>query len=207
MMLKAAELQSLCHVIQPMSSQFGQHSLTENQRIKPVIFKVNIVPLQNFVYHRNIEVCIMGNKYGIVTAEFHKFPYCLILCGSIGNGFIGNSCKFSYIFGNVHTRIYIGFKGIHILQILHLNSGNACQSVIFKTQSRCFNVKNNYFIVEITVIGLFQNKLTVNVIYYICLHTVNDLEILGHIIHTVGECLYTAVVGNRHSLMSPFRCP
>ena len=159
------------------------------------------------VYECRIKICIVSGKHGIFTAEPHKHFKSLFFFGGIFYIFIAYACKFGYFFGNMNFRVYFCVESINYLQIFEFYSTYFRKSVMFIVKTCGFNIKDNYFVIEISAVRFFDYHFTVDIIYNICLTAVYYLEIFGHIVHTVGECLHTAVVGYRHSLMTPFLSP
>ena len=163
--------------------------------------------LANFIDECGIKIRVVSRKNGVFTAEFHEHSDSLVLGRSIFHVLIADTREFGYFLGNVLTGIYLGVETVNDLHIFQLYRAYLCKTVGRKAESRGFNIENNYLIIDSSRIRLFEDKLPVHIVDNISLAAVNHLKILGHIVHTVGKCLYAAVVCNGNCLMSPLSRP
>ena len=205
MVLESTEFEVFSDEIELMASHFGKHCLTHYKRIKLGVRKINVIPQAYLIYHRRIEVCIMSCENGSVAAEFHEFAQSLRFIGSVLYHVIGDTGEFGNFLRDMLMRINKSLEAVYILKVSYLYCRNARKAVIREAESGSLDVENDDFVIEIAVDVLTEDRLTVDVINDIRLHTVDYLEVLRHIVHTVRESLYTAVVSDSHSLMSPIR--
>ena len=207
MVVELAQLQLLCNHIQPVSSHFGKHGLTHNKGVYPCVIKVDALTLFHLIYHVGIITGIVGNKHGLVSAELHEHTERFCLVGCVCHISIADTCELGYLFGDMESRVHLGIEAVHHLQVFQLYSTYLGEPVISEAETSGLNVKNNYLVVKASVIVAVNDHITLNIIYDVSLHAVDDLEVLGHIVHTVRESLHAAVIGYRHGRMSPLCRP
>ena len=146
----------------------------------------------------------MGGKNRVFAAELHKHTDSLSFSGCVRNVSVAYAGEFGYLLRDMESGVDFGVERVHHLQVFQLDSADLGQAVVSETQSGSLNVEHDDLIAETAFIGGFQDKFPVDIVDHIRLTAVDDLEVLGHIVHTVRERLHTAVVGYRHSLMTPF---
>ena len=59
MVVELAKFKIFRHKIKLMATHFGQHGLTEYQRVEPVVVKIDIVSLANFIDECGIKIRVV----------------------------------------------------------------------------------------------------------------------------------------------------
>ena len=202
-MVELAQLQVFGHKVQLVASHFRQHSLTEDQGVDPVVVEIDPGSAAGLVNEGRVEICVVGSQNRRFSAEFHEFPDSLVLLRSVRNIGVRDAGELGDLLRDVHIRVDLGVEAVHHLQVFQLDSADLSKAVGSEIKAGGLNVEDDDLVIEAAAVGLFEDLLAVDVVDHIGLHTVDDLEVLGHIVHTVREGLYAAVVGYGHGLMSP----
>ena len=202
-MIEVAAFEIFCHCIQLVIFQIREHGSRHGYGIYIGIVKVNAAAAVCLPQEAAVEIRVVCHQNGILTNKLAEFLHGFALFWCVFDHGIGDAGQFGDIGRDRLFRIYKGVEGFQHIAVPHAYRTDFRDTLAGCRKTRGLQVEDDELSAELSFFRTFDSR--DHVIHIIALDTVNDLEIVPFIsqVHSIGEALTHAVVGDGDGRMSP----
>ena len=211
--MEAAESEVLHKRVKTLLFEVGQKLFRPSERVKRLVGELYAVTFESRVYKAAVNLRIVSDEYGTLSAELEERPQRVLLLGGVFEHFVGNAREPVYEFGELAVRIYKHIESVNDPEAFQLDSAYLDDTLRRGVVARHFKVEHDDLVGElwVTAPSVYNLILFEVVIYLVSLDTVQRLEIAAVLdnalngVNSIGEALHYAVVGDGKSPVTPFK--